>query len=205
MMHSLRHFAVVGVSILLFSLSAVSAQDRPQPSSNNREVGPTLALQPGSVAPDFALKSVSGESVHLSDFRGHVVFLHFWATWCGPCKIAMPWFVDMQNKYGARGLQVIGVSLDDDATAVEIGEFADSLRVNYPILIGDQRVSDLYGGIPAMPTAFLICRDGKIFQNVVGIKDQTEFERLTKLALDSESEGVEKNHKSAGGRSSGKQ
>ena len=197
-MHSLRHFAAVIICFLLISLSVASAQDKPQASPDEGRSRPISEPQQGSVAPDFTLKSVSGESVRLSDFRGRVVFLHFWATWCGPCKIAMPWFVDMQNKYGARGLQVIGVSLDDDASAVEIGEFADNLRVNYPILIGDQKTADLYGGIPAMPTAFVIRKDGKTFEEVIGIKDQAEFERLTKLALDSESEDVQGHHKSAG-------
>jgi cytochrome c biogenesis protein CcmG/thiol:disulfide interchange protein DsbE len=137
-----------------------------------------------SPAPDFTLKSLTGESVKLSDFRGKVVLLNFWATWVGPCRILTPWLVELQSQYGPHGLQVVGVSLDDDATKVEIGEFADTLRVNYPILMGDEKVANAYGGIPAMPVTFVVGRDGKTVDRIIGLKGKGEIEDVIKKTLD---------------------
>jgi thiol-disulfide isomerase/thioredoxin len=137
-----------------------------------------------SPAPDFTLKSLTGESVKLSDFRGKVVLLNFWATWVGPCRILTPWLVELQSQYGPQGLQVVGVSLDDDATKVEIGEFADTLRVNYPILMGDEKVANAYGGIPAMPVTFVVGRDGKTVDRIIGLKGKGQIEDVIKKTLD---------------------
>jgi cytochrome c biogenesis protein CcmG/thiol:disulfide interchange protein DsbE len=137
-----------------------------------------------SPAPDFTLKSLTGESVKLSDFRGKVVLLNFWATWVGPCRILTPWLVELQSQYGPHGLQVVGVSLDDDATKVEIGEFADTLRVNYPILMGDEKVANAYGGIPAMPVTFVVGRDGKTVDRIIGLKGKGQIEDVIKKTLD---------------------
>jgi cytochrome c biogenesis protein CcmG/thiol:disulfide interchange protein DsbE len=137
-----------------------------------------------SPAPDFTLKSLTGESVKLSDFRGKVLLLNFWATWVGPCRILTPWLVELQSQYGPQGLRVVGVSLDDDATKVEIGEFADTMRVNYPILMGDEKVANAYGGIPAMPVTFVVGRDGKTVDRIIGLKGKGEIEDVIKKTLD---------------------
>ncbi len=92
----------------------------------------------GQPAPEFALQSLDGKTIHLSDFRGKAVLLNFWATWCEPCKIEMPWFVELQKEYGPEGLQIVGVAMDD-ASAQDIAKFAQNLGVNYPILIGKKR------------------------------------------------------------------
>src|SRR6202795_857991 len=89
----------------------------------------TAQMQSGP-APDFALQSLDGKTLHLSDFRGKAVVLNFWATWCGPCKIEMPWFVDLQRQYGPAGLQFLGVAMDDASTK-DIAEFTNSMKVNY--------------------------------------------------------------------------
>ena len=129
------------------------------------------------------MESVNGESVRLSDFHRQTVLIHFWATWCGPCKITMPWLVDLQSKYSARGFRVLAIALDDDATKVEIGEFADQLRVNFPVLIGDEKVAEAYGGVPAMPESFLVSRDGRIVERVIGITSKSELEKSVRTAL----------------------
>lgn len=134
-------------------------------------------------APDFALESLQGETVHLSDFRGKVVLLNFWATWCGPCKILTPWLVDLQNQYGPQGLEIIGIALDEDASQAEIAEVADQLRVNYMVLIGNEKMAEAYGGVPAMPDTFFIGRDGKIVDSLVGLKGKGELEDSIKKAL----------------------
>ena len=134
-------------------------------------------------APDFALASLDGKTVRLSDLRGKAVLLNFWATWCGPCKIEMPWFVDLQNQYGSQGLQIVGVAMDD-ASKEDIAKFAKDMGVNYPILIGKESVGDEYGGVPALPETFLIGRDGKIVDKIVGLEGKADIEEAIKKALD---------------------
>ncbi len=147
-----------------------------------RESGASVRLTQSSVAPDFSLESLDGKTMRLSDLRGKAVLLNFWATWCGPCKIEMPWFVDLQNQYGSQGLQIVGVAMDD-ASKEDIGKFAKDMGVNYPILIGKDSVGDQYGGVPALPETFLISRDGKIVDKIIGLKGKAEIEDAIKNAL----------------------
>jgi peroxiredoxin len=149
-----------------------------------RAAGPSFAprLTTASLAPDFTLDSLDGKSTRLSDFRGKAVLLNFWATWCGPCKIEMPWFVDFQNQYGSQGLQIVGVAMDD-ASKEDIAKFAKDMNVNYPILIGKESVGDEYGGVPALPESFVIGRDGKIIDKILGLRGKAEIEDSIKKAL----------------------
>jgi peroxiredoxin len=140
------------------------------------------ASMKGQLAPDFALQSLDGKTVHLSDFRGKAVLLNFWATWCQPCKIEMPWFADLQKQYAAEGLQVIGVAMDE-ASPEDIGKFAKDLGVNYPVLVGKEEVGVAYGGVQFLPATFYIGRDGKIVDKVFGLKGRGEIESAIKKAL----------------------
>ncbi len=135
-----------------------------------------------TVAPDFSLEALDGKTMRLSDFRGKAVLLNFWATWCGPCKIEMPWFVDLQKEYGSQGLQIVGVAMDDGSKE-DIAKFAKDMGVNYPILIGKETVGDEYGGVPALPESFVIARDGKIMDKIVGLRGKAEIEDSIKKAL----------------------
>jgi peroxiredoxin len=134
------------------------------------------------MAPDFTLQSLEGKSVRLSDYRGKAILLNFWATYCDPCKVEMPWIVDLQKQYASQGLQVIGVAMDD-AGPGEIAKFAREMGVNYPILIGKDEVGDAYGGLLYLPTTFYIGRDGKIVDKVFGIRGRSEIEDDIKKAL----------------------
>src|ERR1700731_549657 len=136
-----------------------------------------------TVAPDFSLESLEGKTMRLSDFRGKAVLLNFWATWCGPCKIEMPWFVELQNQYASQGFQIIGVAMDE-ASKEDIGKFAKDLGVNYPILIGKEAIGEQYGGVPALPESFVIGRDGKIVDKIIGLRGKAEIEDSIKKALD---------------------
>src|ERR1700686_633981 len=142
----------------------------------------TPRITRSTVAPDFSLESLEGKTMRLSDFRGKAVLLNFWATWCGPCKIEMPWFVELQQKYGSQGLQVVGVAMDD-ASKEDIAKFAKDMGVNYPILIGKESVGDQYGGVPALPETFLIGRDGKIVDKILGLRGKAEIEDSIRKAL----------------------
>lgn len=142
-----------------------------------------VAKVKGAAAPDFTLTDVAtGKPVRLSDFKGKAVLLNFWATWCPPCKVEIPWFVDLQKQYGSEGLVVLGVAMDD-AQQSEIAAFAENMGVNYPILLGTNEVSDTYGGVEALPTTFYIGRDGRIVDRVFGLRSHGEVEEDVKAAL----------------------
>jgi peroxiredoxin len=142
----------------------------------------TGRLTPSTVAPDFSLPSLDGKTLRLSDLRGKAVLLNFWATWCSPCKIEMPWFVELQKEYGPQGLQVVGVAMDD-ASKEDIAKFAKDMGVNYTILLGKESVGDQYGGIPALPETFFIGRDGKIVDKIIGLKGKGDIEESVQKAL----------------------
>ena len=134
-------------------------------------------------APDFALRDANGSIVKLSDYKGKVVLLDFWATWCGACKIEIPWFIEFENKYKNRGLAVIGVSMDEDGwTAVK--PFLENEKVNYPVVVGNEDLAKLYG-VEALPMTLLIGRDGKIASSHIGLVDKGVFESgIRKLLQD---------------------
>ena len=137
----------------------------------------------GQSAPDFALQSIEGKTVHLSDLRGKAVVVNFWATWCQPCKIEMPWFVELQKQYGPEGLQIVGISADEDTTPEELGKFTKELGINYPILIGKEEVEQAYGGIQFLPVTVFVDRDGKVVDKVFGLKGRGEIEDNIKKSL----------------------
>jgi thiol-disulfide isomerase/thioredoxin len=138
-------------------------------------------------APDFTLQSLDGNSLRLSDLRGKAVLLNFWATWCSPCKIEMPWFIELQKQYGAQGLQIVGVAMDDSSKE-DIAKFAKDMGVNYPVLLGKEEVGDAYGGVPALPETFFIGRDGKIVDKIIGLKGKAEIEDSIKKALNTQAQ-----------------
>jgi thiol-disulfide isomerase/thioredoxin len=168
----------VVVTALLLARFYVARRHRASPASAVR-----LSLRfSGQMAPDFALESLDGETVRLSDFHGQAVLLNFWATWCGPCKIEMPWFEQMQKQYGSQGLEVIGIAMDD-ASKKDIAEFASNLGIDYPILLGKESVGEAYGGVQFLPATFYVGRDGKVVDKVFGLKGRSEIEDNIKRAL----------------------
>jgi peroxiredoxin len=167
---------VAMVISLLLVFGAAKARHSPDPP----DAGKALKNQ---MAPDFALTSLDGKTtIRLSDYRGKAVLLNFWATWCVPCKIEMPWFVELQNQYGAQGLQVVGVAMDEDSPE-EIAKFAKDMGVNYPIAVGKESVGDAYGGVQFLPATFYIGRDGKVIDKVFGLKGKHEIQEDIKKAL----------------------
>jgi cytochrome c biogenesis protein CcmG/thiol:disulfide interchange protein DsbE len=128
-----------------------------------------------SLAFDFSLPNLTGQKLDLSSYRGKLVLLDFWATWCDPCRDEIPHFVELQNKYGGQGLQIIGVSMDDGPEPVR--DFYQRFKMNYPVVMGNAKTGELYGGVLGLPIAFLIGRDGRITAKHIGATDISVFER----------------------------
>ena len=139
----------------------------------------------GEPAPDVIFKDLEGKDVPLSSFKGKVVLINFWATWCDPCYIEIPWLIEMQQKYGARGFTVLGVSMDDEGKAAVAPFLAkerfnvngQKLPMNYPIVLGNDDVATKFGGLLGYPTSFLISKDGKEIKKIQGL---IPFEELTR-------------------------
>ena len=159
-----RTFFVLVAILLAVGLMIFTAR-RLQSSTKNSSIGSMR----GAPAPDFTLKTLDGKSLKLSDLRGKAVLLNFWATWCAPCKIETPWIVDLQNRYAAQGLQVVGVSMDDESETDSIKKFAQEMRVNYPILRGTEDVARAYGGMQFLPTTYFVDRNGNVIGRILGL------------------------------------
>ena len=129
----------------------------------------------GAPAPDFALPKFDGGEIRLSSYKGKVVLLDFWATWCDPCREEIPSFVGLQQKYGDRGLQIIGVSMDDSPDPVRA--FYQQFHMNYPAVMGTAATGEAYGGVLGLPIAFLIDREGRIYSKHIGATDPAIFEK----------------------------
>ena len=170
-MKLIRLSAAFGTALLVGCfISGCSREPRIPPSAQ--------AVQPDGkrkAAPDFDLKDEYGKSVRLSDYRGKVVLLDFWATWCGPCRIEIPWFSELERQNKNKGFAVLGVAMDDEGWKV-IKPFVSELKINYRVLLGNDQASHDYGGLEALPTTFLIDRDGKIAAVHVGLANRKDFE-----------------------------
>jgi thiol-disulfide isomerase/thioredoxin len=134
-------------------------------------------FQENKTAPEFTLPDINGTLVKLSDFKGKVVALNFWATWCGPCRKEIPDFIELQETYGKDGLQFIGIALDEQGLSV-VKPFADKYKINYPILLGDEVVQSKYGGMNAIPVTILIDRNGVMRGRYVGMRTKAVMESL---------------------------
>ncbi len=148
-----------------------------QPSGDKAPTSPG-----GKPAPSFTLQDLNGKTVSLSDFKGKVVVLDFWATWCPPCVKEIPHFIALYEQYKDQGFAMVGISVDSEGISV-VKSFARKYQVNYPILMTDGQVDKVYGGIPSIPTTFVIDSAGNIRQKYVGYRDKAVFEADIKKLL----------------------
>ncbi len=142
------------------------------------------AAETSSPAPPFKLPDLDGKSVQLSDFKGKVVLLNFWATWCPPCRAEIPDLVALQQRYAPRGVVVLGISLDQGGPA-KVASFVKRIGINYPVLMGNRDIALAYGGIEVVPTSFVIDRKGNVAGALRGATDLAGFEAALKPALES--------------------
>jgi thiol-disulfide isomerase/thioredoxin len=133
---------------------------------------------------NFTMKDIQGKDVSLSQYKGKVLMLDFWATWCGPCKVEIPHFIEFQEKYGKQGLQIVGISVDD--TVEKLEPYVREMKMNYPVLqgLGHDDVQDAYGPILGIPVSVLISREGKICATHTGLTSKDVFEREIKALID---------------------
>jgi cytochrome c biogenesis protein CcmG, thiol:disulfide interchange protein DsbE len=159
---------LIGMALVAVCLGIYFLEHLSRPSS------PRAAPADRAIAPDFSLPNLTGQRLSLSTYRGKVVLLDFWATWCDPCRDEIPHFVELQSKYHDRGLQIVGVSMDDGPEPVR--DFYQRFKMNYPVVMGNAKIGELYGGVLGLPIAFLIGRDGRIYGKHIGATDITVFE-----------------------------
>jgi peroxiredoxin len=125
-------------------------------------------------APNFTLKDSTGATVKLSDYKGKVVLLNFWATWCGPCQIEIPWFIDFQQQLKDKDFAILGVSMDDDGWT-SVKPYLEKKKINYRVMIGTEELSTLYGGVDSLPTTFIIDREGRVASKHEGLIGKNEY------------------------------
>lgn len=132
---------------------------------------------------NFTLKDINNKDVKLADLKGKVVLLDFWATWCGPCKLEIPWFIEFQNKYGSQGLQVVGISVDD--TLDKLKPYVADMKMNYTVLqgLGHDDVQDAFGPMWGIPVTVVIARDGRVCAKHTGLSGKPSFEQEIKALL----------------------
>jgi peroxiredoxin len=136
----------------------------------------------GHSAPDFVLAALDGRIIKLSRLRGHAVLLNFWATWCAPCRVEMPWLEELSRTYRKQGLEVLGLSMDDEDRD-SVVKFVRDRHIDYPILLRDAVVADAYGGVQYLPQTFFIDRSGKIVSRVYGLQTRSAFDERIRRAL----------------------
>lgn len=185
----MKKVAIIAVTVLFLIVLTYYADKATRVQGN----GPAkiAANVAGKPAPEFELKDLDGKDVTLADYKGKVVFVNFWATWCDPCRIEIPWLIDMQAKYASRGFTVVGVAMDEEGKSAVAPFIAkerfdvngQQLPMSYPIWLGTDEAAGKFGGILGYPTSFLISRDGKVVAKFQGLKSSDELEKAIEAQL----------------------
>jgi peroxiredoxin len=175
----------IGLMFLVVASVWFLSRDRARSAARSAllETAVKVGFNVGESAPDFELRSLDGRAVRLSSLRGKPVLLNFWASWCAPCRVEMPWLVELDGQYRPRGVEIVGVSLDDPGEEQDVAKFIAERGVHYMILIGNSSVADSYGGARFLPQSFFIDRDGTITKTSFGLVDKRDLEEGLKELL----------------------
>jgi thiol-disulfide isomerase/thioredoxin len=176
--------ALIGATYYADKATRVSVKGSTQPAFS-----PDKSI--GTPEPEVQFKELDGKDVSLSDYKGKVVLVNFWATWCEPCRVEIPWLIEMQQKYGAQGFIVLGVAMDDEGKSVvapfvskeQFEVSGQKLAMSYPIVIGTDAIADKFGGLLGYPTSILISRDGKQVKRITGLISYEEISRAIEAQL----------------------
>lgn len=157
----------IGVTLVIFHRgNGLRAEDSPQGKNQPRV---------GGLAPAFNVQKLGGGEVSLADYRGKIVMVNFWATWCGGCRLEMLWLAELRQKYASQGFEVLGI-VTDDAPPEKIAEITHRYGVKYPILICNHRTANAYGGLPYLPASFFISRKGTVIEEMAAAASKEEIE-----------------------------
>jgi cytochrome c biogenesis protein CcmG/thiol:disulfide interchange protein DsbE len=179
---------ILAVAALVIGVHFADKATRVSHNVNSPGAAGTAAAD--SAVPDLTLKDLNGNNVSLAQYKGKVVLVNFWATWCDPCRVEIPWLIEMQEKYGPKGFTVVGIAMDDEGKSVVAPFVAkerfdvngQKLPMNYPILVGSDNAASRFGGLLGYPTSVLISRDGKQVKRVTGIiSDEDMSKTIEKL------------------------
>jgi thiol-disulfide isomerase/thioredoxin len=174
----MRKIAIIVLTVgVLIALTVYADHATRSPRKASLSVAASTSM--GKPAPELRLDDLEGKPLSLTDFKGKVVFVNFWATWCGPCQDEIPSLIELQNKYASKGFTVVGIAMDEEGKSVVAPFVAkelydvhgQKLHINYPILLGSDEASDKFGGILGYPTSFLISRDGQVLTKFQGPPD----------------------------------
>jgi cytochrome c biogenesis protein CcmG/thiol:disulfide interchange protein DsbE len=158
-------------------------------------ITPASLLRQEAIRPRLTVKDLDGRIVRLSDYRGKVVLINFWATWCPPCRAEMPDLIRLQREYGKDGLQIIGITYPPEQKT-RVRRFARSIKVNYPIVLGTRQIKARFSSEETLPLTVVIDRDGKVIEIISGILLREEFDEKIKPLLTKHTEGEMRNAKS---------
>lgn len=172
-MRTSRLAALVTLGLSLLFVAACSKPGGGTGTGSSKVVGTLPKLGP---APAWKLQDIAGKPVSFDDFKGKVVVVDFWATWCPPCREEIPGYIELQKKYGPEGVVIVGVSLDQGGPDV-VKPYATKTGINYPLVMGDEAVVAAFGGVEGIPTTFLIDRNGQIRDRKVGMEAKADYEK----------------------------
>ncbi|MCX6150542.1 MAG: redoxin domain-containing protein [Ignavibacteriales bacterium] len=176
-------FIAVILVFFIVNNSQSEPEQGPYPPNYNPATQSVANPFEGKMAPDFELKTCDGKKLKLSDFKGKVILLDFWATWCAPCRRGIPDLVALKNEYKNKGLEIIGVSLDQDNTIANVLPFIKEFKINYPVVYYNMDIIQNYGGIESIPTSFIINKDGKVVKSYIGLTEKAIYNKEIKKLL----------------------
>src|SRR4051794_21609368 len=175
--------AAVGLGLAAIPFIGTRAEGPGKTAAGAKSGASQVCEAKGKRAPAFELNDYTGKKVRLDDYKGKVVFVNFWATWCGPCKYEIPMFVDLQQRYGAQGLAFLGISVDDPVE--DLKPFVEQYKMNYPVLVGlgREEVQEAYWPMMGIPVTVVIARDGTMCTRYFGLRPKDRFEADIKALL----------------------